>query len=104
MKLLIYVLTIVCLRGFIIKSKGFVNVDEMYIPIRVRCTYNLYVGNNIARVNHCYTVYGLRLQWFKLFAFSFNAVITIILGYGTESLRIASRFFLCSRMIPNILT
>ena len=28
--LLIYVLTIECLRGFNIKSKGFVNVHEMY--------------------------------------------------------------------------
>ena len=34
----------------------------------------------------------------------FNAVITIILGYSTESLRITSRFCQCSRMIPNILT
>ena len=50
--LLIYVLTIECLRGFNIKSKGFVNVHEMYIPI-VTCTVYLYVGNSIARVNHC---------------------------------------------------
>ena len=46
--LLIYVLTIECLRGFNIKSKGFVNVHEMYIPI-VTGTVYLYVGNNIAR-------------------------------------------------------
>ena len=60
--LLIYVLTIECLRGFNIKSNGFVNVHEMYIPIVTGTVYMyLYVGNNIARVNHCDTVYGWRL-------------------------------------------
>ena len=58
--LLIYVLTIECLHGFNIKSKVFVNVHEMYIPIVMGTVY-LYVGNNIARVNHCDTVYGWRL-------------------------------------------
>ena len=38
-------------------NEWFVNVHKMYIPI-VTGTVYLYVGNNIARLNHCDTVYG----------------------------------------------
>ena len=94
MKLLIYVLTFECLRGF--------NIQRVWECRRY--VYNdtgTVLGNNMARVNHCDTVYSVS---FNCLPFLFNAVITIILGYSTESLRIASRFCQCSSMIPNILT